>query len=104
MIGDVNYTNVNVLRAQEQNNYRNPEKPFKDILEGNFEESQQTKLKNWCKRMSPIHGDIWVAVSNAKCIQVIDREGHIRDITCTFQPYLVIEAPWGDIIAGTTTG
>ena len=105
VIGETQYTAVNILRAKKQANYRNPEKPFKDILRGKFEQIKQIRLKGWCKRMSFIKGDIWVAVPDKGCIQVIDVGGSRKgEISCAFKPYSVKESLWGDIIVASDLG
>ena len=105
VIGEIQYTTVKMLQGKLEANWRNPKKPFKDILEGDFKQNKEIKLKHWCKRISFIRGDIWAAVDGANCIQVIDIEGNIRrEIDCSFKPYSVKQAPWGEIIAASPTG
>ena len=87
-----------------KNQCRNPEKPFKEILQGKFKLSKQIKLHK-CKRMVFIEGEIWVADFGTKCIKVIDVEGNTRsEISCSFTPYSVKQAPWGDILLASHNG
>ena len=105
VIGEIQYTDVKVLRAQQQTACRNPDKSFKEISQGKFKQSKQIKLKDDCKRISFIGGHIWAAVCGAKCIQVIDVDGNSkREISYPFEPYSVKQAPWGEIIMATHKG
>ena len=65
MIGKIQYTAVKVLRMQQPNDYRRSENPFKEILQGKFKKTKQIKLKNYCKRIAIIEGDIGAAVLGA---------------------------------------
>ena len=105
IIGQIEYGSSKILNKQKQIDPRIPDVPFKEILNKNFKIDKEVKLKGRCTRMSMVCGDIWAPIPDGKCIQVIDLDGNIKhDIACTFQPYSVKEAPWGEIIVAAASG
>ena len=92
-------------RPEVQGACRNPQKPFKEILQGDFKQVTHYLLKDGCKRIYVIQGDIWVAQSCTTSIQVIDVEGKPKqEISGPFRAWSVKEAPWGDIVVASETG
>ena len=105
VIGKIQYDSSRILKKEKLIDYRNPDMPFKEMLKRDFKIDKEVPLKGRCTRISMVCGDIWAAISDKNCIQVIDIDGNVKhDIACAFQPYSVKEAPWGDIIVAGTTG
>ena len=105
VIGKIQLELSKILTKQKRIGCRNPSRPFKEILNRKFKIYKEVELNGGCTRISIVRRDIWAAVSDNYCIQVIDIDGNVKhDIACKFTPYSAKEAPWGDIIVAGSTG